>query len=358
MNTEPSLKPDPDVKIPAAVAAAAKRSEEMFHQYRDTAAEVTEEGNHEQNEPEGEKPQELRAESLKSETPKTEAPKAEAPKSEAQKPADEATWEQRYKAMHGRYMKQEQIIKQMTGELQSLQQVIATMKVAGATDAKPDAAAQDAQQSAQSLLTDEEINEYGEDLLRVVGKRARAEFEPLLRQRDEEIRQLKARLEGVGDVVQTNAKERMFAQMDKELPQWRDLNTNQDFLRWLGLPDPYSGGIRHDMLKAAYAQGNAHRVLAFFNGFLAEEAAVDPAREQADTKVVSVSRVPLSSLAAPGRAKAAASNPEPAEKPTFTRAEIAKFYLDVSSGKYRGREAEKQKIEGMIFEATKAGRVR
>ncbi len=36
----------------------------------------------------------------------------------------------------------------------------------------------------------------------------------------------------------------------------------------------------------------------------------------------------------------------------------AATYADVAAGKYRGKEAEKDRLEGQIFEATRDGRVR
>jgi hypothetical protein len=61
-------------------------------------------------------------------------------------------------------------------------------------------------------------------------------------------------------------------------------------------------------------------------------------------------------LAAPGRAKSAAAA-APAEKPFFTSAQITRFYADVNSGKYRGREADKAKLEAQIFDAQREGRI-
>jgi hypothetical protein len=119
------------------------------------------------------------------------------------------------------------------------------------------------------------------------------------------------------------------------------------------------------MLKEAYAQGNANRVLAFFNGYLAQEAAVAPAQGGPDTSTAqpsaqNVQKVPLASLAAPGRAKAAAADSAPAgnEKPIISRAQIAAFYAEVAAGKYRTRPEDKAKTEAIIFSATRDGRVR
>ena len=45
---------------------------------------------------------------------------------------------------------------------------------------------------------------------------------------------------------------------------------------WLRLQDKFSGAIQHELLTAAYEQNQTPQVLAFFNGFLAQEAALAP----------------------------------------------------------------------------------
>ena len=101
--------------------------------------------------------------------------------------------------------------------------------------------------------------------------------------------------------------------------------------------------------------------------FLSEEAAVDPATltpgnlgdgSGNPTRPVTP-KVSLERLAAPGRAKtAAAPSAAPAEKPIFTRAQIADFYAQSTAGKFRGNLAEKARIEAEIFAAQREGRVR
>jgi hypothetical protein len=46
-----------------------------------------------------------------------------------------------------------------------------------------------------------------------------------------------------------------------------------EFHDWLKLQDTFSDAIRHELLTAAYERNDIPRVLAFFNGFLAQEAA-------------------------------------------------------------------------------------
>lgn len=346
---EATLQNDPNVKIPAAVRAAAARSEEMFNQYRDggpveTTAEVTPQGN-----------PELEANSLTQSAPAqaqpTEQPQVQ-PVAETPAPADGESWEHKYKSMHGRFVRSQDQIKTLSEQISQLQGVIATMQAA------PTQQVQIPELEAENLITPEEAADYGEDFLKVVGKRAREEMVPVIKSYQAKIAELEQKLNGVSGAVQQTSQEKLLAKLDEGLPTWRELNSNSEFLDWLRLPDPYSGAIRHDMLKAAYAQGNAHRVLAFFNGFLAEEAVVAPAGQEPDPQVTKVPKVPLANLAAPGRAKTAASASAPAEKPIITRSQIAAFYADLAAGKYRGRDAEKNKAEAIIFEAQRDGRIR
>lgn len=345
MNKEQTLAYDPDVKMPAAVLAAAARSEEYFNAYRDQPAqaegqqEVTSQGNPDQS-----------AASL-AQGGEVQNP---APQETAPAPGDES-WEHKYKSVHGRYTRSQEQIRQMSEQIQGLQNVIATMQAnaasAPSTTSLPDF-------SAERLITPEEASDYGEDFLKVVGKKAREELAPVIGAYQQKITELEQRLQGVSGAQAQDSHQKLMSTLDEKLPNWRDLNTNEEFLSWLQLPDAYSGDIRHNMLKAAYAQGNAHRVLAFFNGFLAEEAAVAPALGEPDYSTTTVPKVPLQNLAAPGRAKTAASAHAPAEKPNISRAQVASFYADVAAGRYRGRDAEKNKLEAQIFDAQREGRIR
>ena len=367
--TDQTLEADPNLKIPAAVRASAERADTLHRTLRDNpepdskpqsqpqttvedAEIVTSEGNPDLDASKlSEDKQSKEGEEARSEKPSTEQVSKD-PEQVSSK-EDDQSWEHKYKTTHGRLRRSQEQIRDLTDQVQSLQNIIATMQVAPSP--KPE---QIPELNAESLITPEEAADYGEDFLKVVGKRARQEITPLIEGYKTEIAELKRQLEGVNGFVKQDSQQKLLARLDERLPDWRKINTNQDFLDWLGLPDPYSGVIRHDMLKAAYAQGDAPRVLAFFNGFLAEEAAVAPASAEPDPATQRVAKVPLEKLAAPGRAKTAAATNAPAEKPIITRAQVAAFYADVASGKYRGRDEAKSKAENQIFEAQRDGRLR
>jgi hypothetical protein len=349
---EPTLQNDPNIKLPLSVMKAAARSEEIIKAMKAAQEPATSESNEQppsetQFQPEA-PPQESSVENTESEKPAQETKKDT--KKEASD--DDSSWERRYNSMKGRFDRAQEQMKDLTSQVQSLQGVIANMQMQAPSQPLPEL-------SAEKLITDDEARDYGEDFLKVVGKKAREELTPVIKSYEAKIAELEKKLQGVNSVVAQDAHGKLMETLDEKLPNWRDLNTNEEFLSWLRLPDPFSGVIRHEMLKAAYAAGNSSRVLAFFNGFLAEEAAVAPVKgDSDDVPTERVAKIPLAKLAAPGRAKSAAGESAPAEKPVITRAQIAQFYADVSSGKYRGRDADKGKLEAQIFEAQREGRIR
>jgi hypothetical protein len=238
----------------------------------------------------------------------------------------------------------------MADQIASMQSTIATLQ-ARQVETPPEL-------RPQSFLTPEEVSEYGNEFLGVVAKKAKEEFSPEVQALRNQIAGLERKFEGT--VAQTSARARadMDASLDRQLPEWRDINFMQDFHSWLALPDTYSGAIRHTLLKTAYEQNNAPRVLAFFRGFLDHEAAMAPTNSGPDLTPQNGGKIPLASFAAPGRAKTAAASNAPAEKPNFTHGQIAAFYAEVAAGRWRGREAEKERIEVQIVEAGREGRVR
>lgn len=346
----PNTSNDPNINIPSAVKSSSSRADELhkaIYGPKDDAPNPDNENESKEVTPPSD-------EDAAKQTSQEGASDEQVPEAGARREPDDESWEHRYKSMKGRFERSEAHNRSLLERISAMEHTIANLKMQGS------APRQQAQEDdPDTSLSPDEVNDYGEDFLKVVGKKARAEIAPILRQYQDEIASLKEQLQGVGGFVAKNAKERMHASLDERCPTWRQLNNDQNFIDWLKLPDTYSGAIRHNLLKEAYEQNDTPRVLAFFNGFLAEEAAVAPAnRREPDPDAKVVGKVPLKDLAAPGRAKTAAASGAPAEKPFFTRADIAKFYADVASGKYRGRDAEKNRVEQQIFDAEREGRIR
>ncbi len=274
----------------------------------------------------------------------TPAPAAPAPAAPAAPPTAEE-WENRYKAMKGRYDQSQlqlgemqQQITQMGTELHHLQTARAAPPVA-----------------PTKLITEQEQKDYGDEFLTVVRKAATEEFAPVVDGLKQEVTTLRERLA-------SKANQDVWAALDQTVPEWRTINKSPAFINWLSLRDTYSGAIRRVLLNDAFRAADAPRVLSFFRGFVTDEAAtgsapLSPAPATAALAPVRQAAVSLEVLAAPGRAQ---SSPASAagEKPVFTRAQIRDFYDDVRLQVYLGRDAEKGQIEQAIFAAQREGRVR
>jgi hypothetical protein len=256
-------------------------------------------------------------------------------------------WEHMYKSTKGRLDRTQGQVNELLERVNDLSRVPNTGTPPTPTPPPP----------TPKLITDQEITEYGADFLSVVGKKAREELAAEMSNMDRRFADLEGRVKGVSDVTAMSARDRMEAGLTLAIPNWRDVNFDENFLQWLRLPDAYSGVIRQTLLTQAYEHNETARVLAFFNGFLSEEAAEAPRGAQPVVPVVTPQgKIPLETFAAPGRAKtAAASQHAPAEKPTFSRAQISKFYTDVAAGKYRGRDDVRDRTEAAIFAAQAEG---
>jgi hypothetical protein len=276
-------------------------------------------------------------------------------------PAEDESWEQRYRSQAGRLEQAQRSNQALAERMAALENLIATMKVRGAEEpAQPPAEPQPRQKP--KLVTEQETSEYGEELLTVIGKRAKEEYAPEFDELAERIKRLEGRVEGVGTVMEKSRTQELWSNLNSAVPAWRDINKSADFISWLAQPDVFSGRRRHDLLKEAFARHEAPRVVSFFRGFLTEAAGLPPNPQAQDPSAPPLpngngsEKPSLVDFAAPGRARSA-PQPLPPDKPTYTTASIAKFMDDKRTGKYRGREADAEAIERDIFQAQHEGRI-
>jgi hypothetical protein len=172
------------------------------------------------------------------------------------------------------------------------------------------------------LITEDERRAYGDEALSVMERKAREVVGPVVNDLNRQNQQLRSELQRV-------KAHDIYSTLDQNMPNWREINTSQEFLDWLRVPDPYSGAAKSVLLRAAFDSGDANRVLAIFHGF------------QADMQPTSTARAPRTS----------ADNSR-----TITTQEIDRFYSDVRKGRYT--EKDKDKREAEIHRAILEGRLR
>jgi hypothetical protein len=338
MATEVQAPIDPHVVMPRAVREGLARAEAAFHAAKGTPPEET-----------------SAAPTDPPVTPEVTLPVDFPVIPEVTAPSPPEDFAHKYNSMKGRFERSQEQIRGLSEQIKSLQALIATSPPATNGSILPDPV------SRPSLITDQERNDYGPEFLDVVGKRAKEEVGSEISALLNKVSQLEARLAGVNTQVSMSAREKLEATLTDKIPNWNEINHSDEFKAWLALPDPYSGDIRHNILTRVYERNLIPQTLAFFQGFLAEEAALGPATaaiKPGQNTVDNTGKIPLESLAAPGRAKTAAPPSGPTEKPIITRKEIADFYAASNSGQYRGRDDEKNRIEAEIFAAQREGRIR
>lgn len=272
----------------------------------------------------------------------------------------DSEWARRYNSMKGRYDAllraqggMEEQMRQMAAELVRTQQALEHVQ-------STPVAAQQVQrgQDHGNLITEEDRQNYGEDLIDMARRAARETVSP-------ELEQLRADNQRLTQRVQSSGKREMFVAMDTAVPAWRQINRDPRFIGWLRLPNIYTGQARKVTLDNAVRDADASRAIAVFKDFLAEAAAtgqqVPAARneQQAQTPLPHTPALSLDTLAAPGRARPASGDSQvPADKPTYTRAQISKFYDDKRRGLYAGRDADVAAFEADLTAAQREGRIR
>src|SRR5215471_15350343 len=122
------------------------------------------------------------------------------------------------------------------------------------------------------MLTRQDLDNFGPELLDVAQRAAQHVMAPELQQLHDENQQLR-------EEVTRAAKTTIDQYLDANVPNWREINNDERFHQWLLMPEPYSGVIRDRLLKDAAHAANAPRVASFFKGFLAAagQASVSPA---------------------------------------------------------------------------------
>lgn len=263
-------------------------------------------------------------------------------------------FEQKYRTLQGMYNKE---VPALRAEVQNLTNLLANLQAAP----KPPAPAAPAPATTKTkVVLDSDVEQYG-DAIEVMKRAAREEvaeaYEARIHQLESTIMSLTGKLDkevvpAVRQVAETQAQysdQEFWRDLTAAVPNWREINENEDFHTWLLETDTLSGLSRQTFLEDAHRKLDVVRVAKFFNEWQGPNQQQPPANKSKSSE--------LDSQIAPGRAKTAPPPSQPSDQ-VVTREQVAKFYNDVASGKYRGRDDEKKKMEANIFAATREGRLR
>jgi hypothetical protein len=266
-------------------------------------------------------------------------------------------WEQKYKALKGKYdaevPRMAADLREMRGQMDAL---VAAQQRAAEKPKEP--------APKKDVVTEQDMTDYGEDLIAFIRKVADNAAEAA-------VNNLTPRLEQIqGQVVQSAQKQAtntVYSKLDADIQDWRDINKSAEFLDWLAQKDAFAGDYRKNLLARAFEDGDAERVAAFFKGFLAESQAVTPNPTAQGAPVAQVTpqpgqnsqtQVSLEQLAGPAGGPSAGNvNTQPEQAPSWTRAQIASFYKDVREGAFRNNPEQQARIEASIATAMAENRI-
>lgn len=294
--------------------------------------------------------------------PAQPAPQEGQPQQPAQDAPKGDEWEHKYKSLKGRYDSE---MGKLQGQMEGLRELLANLQTAQPPrEEKKPTKEETFSAPADTVLTDDERRDYGDDMLAVIRKVATQVAYDVARQVRDEVEKVRETVGTVTTSVQKTEQEKFFETLGTAVSDWQALNRDEGFLRWLGEIDPLAGRQRQELLNEAVGARNAARAAAFFNSYKREQAAVtpqagqphQPGREAPRGATPATGKVTLDSLAAPGRGTLGGGT-SPQEKPVYSSADIARFYSDRARGRFRGTPAEAARMEADIIDATKEGRI-
>ena len=357
---------DPNVRVPDYVKRAAEQAE-AAHKAAYQPEAMPQDINPPASQAQEQTPPAPQAQEQTPPAPQAQEQTPPAPQAQEQfqpmKPGDENVtaeeWRHRFLSMQGRFSAASRTIGSMEQQMQELgQELVRTQNMVSTMQTQQPAPQPSPQPNHGNLITDEDRANYGDELIDLARRAALSSVSPQLAHLEEENKRLT-------NQVKTTSKRELFMSMDRAVPNWREINKSVQFKSWLRLPNIYTGQLKGQMLQAAVDGAEAPKVIQLFKDFLTEAHATGqmvPAQQIEQQPPSAVPRTPavnLETLAAPGRARPASGDTQvPVDKPTYTRAQITKFYEDSRKGMYAGRQAEYDAIQNDLTAAQREGRIR
>lgn len=264
---------------------------------------------------------------------------------------DEETYEKRYKTLQGMYNADTARLRadnqQLNNRLTQLEQLLSSMSTQPQT-------AQTA--TPTKLLSDKDVEEYGDsiEIMRKVSREEASAYQQEIAELKRTINALQLnvlpRVEQVAHRQAVSSEQSFWSDLTREVPNWRDINADSAFHSWLLEVDPLTGLTRQSHLEDAQRSLDVRRVANFFSTW---QSFNSPSVAQS-TRDASASE--LAKQVVPGRSRAAGT-PVDNQPKTYSPKDIAKFFDDVRKGVYRGKEAERDRIERDIFAAQRENRI-
>jgi phage-related protein len=235
---------------------------------------------------------------------------------------------------------------QLNGRLTQLEQLLSSLSTAPAQTAD----------IVDKLVTDKDVEEYGDSLevMRRVAKEERAAADRKIAELEQMLKQMQTsvlpKVEQVAHKQAVSAEQAFWSDLSMRVPDWKEINADSKFLDWLMEVDPLTGLSRQTYLEDAQRNMDVNRVVSFFSTWqgINGQSVAQPTRNAVASQ--------LDKQVAPGRGRSSGA-PTIEQSKMYSPKDIQKFFDDVRKGVYRGKEAERDRIERDIFAAQRENRI-
>lgn len=268
----------------------------------------------------------------------------------APQPSEAEVANHRYNVLQGKYNTE-------TGRLMGVAQALEAenqriMRRLAEAQQQPQAPTRREEQFDLSAVTQKEREEYGEELVALMARIAKANSGPEVARLQAQVGQLQNVLNQNVQTVTQGARERVYLALKEWDPMWEATNVSQEFLDWLDQLDIMSGLARKTALMGAFEANDAQRVVGIFKAFKVEDA-----RSRPSAPTPAAPAVDRNSLVAPGQPRgSAAAAPNGQGGRIWSEQEINDFYSRVQ--RKRISEEERVATQNEINKALVEGRVR
>jgi hypothetical protein len=279
-------------------------------------------------------------------TPSTPEPPAAEPKPVETKPEPtepviaEETWQSRYIALKGKYDAE---VPRLHADLRDLKAQVDSLRKASET--KPVETKKPA--AAEKLVTDADVEAFGQDLIEVQRKVARevaSEFRGELDAMRAENEKLREQLTSTGTQVSEASFEQRLYRM---VPDFEAVNADPKWIAWLNEVDPLIRAPRSSVAQQAFNRGDAEGVAHYVAMF---KQTIAPVEQKAD-KTEELER-----QLQPNRGATSAPTASPKGK-VYTNADIEKMFRKAADLGTKGQTDAAKKLEAEIDAAFMEGRV-
>lgn len=255
-----------------------------------------------------------------------------------QEKSDDGVWQQKYRTLQGMYDAEVPRLHAQVKELQSY-----VDKLRQDMEAKPQPSTET---KRQSLVTDEDVEAFGADLIEVQRKVARevagelnAEIEKLKSQNADLLKQIQQTGSQIGEVT--------FEQrLNHLVPDFAEINADPKWVAWLDEYDPILRSPRRTVAQQAFNTGDAEGVAHYVKLF----------RGNTEAPAVATKKAEVERQVQPTRS-ATSQSPVSQKGKLYSTAEVEKMFQKITQLNTVQKFDEAKKLEAEIDAAYMEGRV-